>query len=261
MSDREFERPGSVARPAPDHWPYHVPTPPEPPPNAIHAREKPPRKPESSPRRGTRLVVAVVLGVVAGMILGAVWVSGTVREPTEPPPVEITLATFPRALLGADRTDIPLREAGFGPTVERLDRDFAEQLAAYRFAYGGDGATLQYGRLLNLTIVNGILPPPLPRDGAVDFSGRARLTRRLVSLRGGDVSCTFEPEPAVIQETGMEGLGDLLSDGRTDCVLTDPLRNLSLRIENPVEARGADALDTAISFRDELRRLHDSLVG
>ncbi|RMB61610.1 hypothetical protein EAX62_02975 [Tessaracoccus antarcticus] len=207
------------------------------------------------------MVVSVTLGVVAGMMLGGVWVSGVVREPDVPPPIPILQDTFPRELMGAQRTDMQLREAGFGPTVERLDREFAEQLAAYRFAYGGDGATLQYGRLLSLTIVNGILPPPLPRDGAVDFNGRARLSSRLVSLRSGNVSCTFEPEPVVVPETGLESLGDLSSDGRTDCVLVHAERNLSLRIANPAVARGADASDTAISFRDELQRILDGLIG
>lgn len=205
--------------------------------------------------------MAVTVGVLAGAIAGGIWGVTASRAPPEPQPVPITLDTFPRELLGASRNDLALRDAGFGPTVERLDAEFEEQLAGFRFAHGGAGATFGYGRSLNLTVVNGVLPPPLPRDSAVNRDGRVTQTRRLVSLRTDDVSCTFEPKPVFNRQTGLEEPGDLTSDGLTDCVLVDPVRNLSLRLSQDEVPRGADAIDTSDVFRGELERLHRSLVG
>ncbi len=261
MSDRGFERPGSPARPVPEHWPYHSPTPAEQSAGLVLdvASESDPKH-SGPPSRRIRLLTAAAIGIIVGAALGAVWVSGTVREPAVPPPIPITVDTFPRELLGAQRNDIPLRRAGFGPTLERLDSEFQEQLSAFRFAYGGDGATFGYGRLLTLTIVNGILPPNLPRDGAVAWNGRASQTRRMISLRTTTLSCTFEPKPVSDPESGIDLLGDFTSDGRTDCVLVDASRDLSLRITHVQVAKGEDAFDSATSFRDELQRIHAGLV-
>lgn len=260
MSDRGFERPGDLARPAPEHWPYHTPTPEEPTPNAapnISVATQPP----GPPTRRLRLLVAGAIGVLAGVALGGVWVSGIVREPAAPAPTPITVETFPRQLLGTPRNDITLRDAGFRPTIERLDSEFQEQLSAFRFAHGGDGATLGYGRLMTLTIVNGVLSPTLPREGSVGGDGRPPQSRRLVSLRTAETSCTFEPKTIVDGKTGLADLGGLNSDGRTDCVLVDSQRNLSLRIAHVEVARDVDALDSATSFRDELQTIHQQILG
>lgn len=260
MSDRGFQRPGSETRPQPEHWPYHAPSPearsPEVPDvtaEAVDAHSGP-------PSRRMRLLAAATAGVIVGAALGAVWVSGVVREPASPPPIPITLNTFPRELLGSSRNDVLLRGAGFEPTLERLDSEFDEQRDAFRFAYGGEGASFGYGRLLTLTIVNGILAPSLPRDGAVNWSGRASQTRRIISLRTDDVSCTFEPKPVANEDRGVDELGDLRSDGRTDCVLVDAERDLSLRISHVQVAQGQDALVSATRFRAELERIHAGLV-
>ena len=205
-------------------------------------------------------MVAGGIGVLAGVALGGVWVSGIVREPAPPTPIAITVETFPRELLGTPRNDITLRDAGFGPTVQRLDDEFQEQLSAFRFAHGGDGATLRYGRLMSLTIVNGVLSPTLPRQGAVGGDGRPPQSRRIVSLRTADTSCTFEPKVTVDVGARLADLGGLDSDGRTDCVLVDSQRNLSLRIAHTEVARGVDALDSAAAFRDELQRIHQQLL-
>lgn len=261
MSDKGFERPGSETHPPPEHWPYHAPTPDRRPPwSTPETGTSPVRQHVGPPSRRLRLLTAAVIGVLLGAALGAVWVSGMVREPTAQPPIPITMNTFPRELLGASRNDMQLRGAGFEPTLERLDSEFEEQRAAFRFAYGGDGASFGYGRLLTLTIVNGILTPNLPRDGAVDWNGRASQTRRMISLRTADVSCTFEPKPVNNPDLGVDELGDLTSAGRTDCVLVDAPRDLSLRIEHVQVAQGQDAFDTATQFRDELERIHALLV-
>lgn len=91
--------------------------------------------------------------------------------------------------------------------------------------------------------------------------GRVTQTRRLVSLRTDDVSCTFEPKPVFNRQTGLEEPGDLSSDGLTDCVLVDHAHNLSLRLAQDEVPRGTDAIDTSDTFRRELERLHRSLVG
>lgn len=261
MSDTGFERPGSHPHPPPEHWPYHVPTPEDAEPETFPGVTDEPAEAHSGPpSRRLRLLAAAAVGVIVGAALGAVWVSGVVREPPTPAPIPITINTFPRELLGASRNDILLRGAGFEPTLERLDAEFDEQRAAFRFAYGGDGASFGYGRLLTLTIVNGILSPSLPREGRIDRDGSSTQTRRIISLRRENVSCTFEPKPVANPELGVDDLGDLTSDGRTDCVLVDAERNLSLRIAHVQVAQGQDAFDSATEFHDELERIHASLI-
>ncbi|MDO5734838.1 MAG: hypothetical protein Q4P15_00020 [Propionibacteriaceae bacterium] len=261
MGDKEFERPGTPPHPAPGNWPYQAP-PPEEPPQAIFPEldDEPPDAVPPPPRRGAKLLVVLVLGAVVGAVLGGVWVAG-LKQTSEPPAISITLNSFPRELLGKQRNDIELREAGFGPTVKRLDAEFEEQLASYRFAYGGDGAEFGYGRLLTLTIVNGILPPNLPRDGELDQNGRASRTRRLISLRTSEISCTFEPKPVVEPDSNVAQLGDLDSEGLTDCVLRDMGSNFSLRITQVRAMADGDAFSTSASFRDELQKLHGTLVN
>lgn len=262
MPGNEFERPGVDPRPAPDHWPYHVPTPDEPPTEVVFhdASTFEPVHGTTRPER-FRFLMALAVGVIAGAVAGGFWVAVALRPPPAPQPVPISLDTFPEELLGEKRNDISLRDGGFGPTVERLDAEFAEQLEDHRFAHGGDGATFGYGRLLELTVVNGLLSPALPRGSARNRDGKVTQTRRLISLRAGDVSCTFEPLPIRNPATALEEAGDLTSGGHTDCVLVDRERNLSLRLAQRHVERDADAIATSAAFRDELERLHTELAG
>ncbi len=265
MSDRQFERPGDAPRPTPENWPYHSPTP-EPFPQSALAADVPDNGQAPHPevdglrRPWFRLLVVGVISAMAGAVVGGLWVAQVMGEPPAAQPVPITPDTFPRKLFGVQRNDIKYREKGFPPAVERLDAEFQKQLAAHRFSYGGDGATFTYGLLFELSIVNGLLVPDLPRDGIVDQNGRATETRRMISLRSDEVSCTFEPAFVTRTESGIDELGDFRSSGRTDCVLVDTVFNLSLRIAHVRDARDIDAFDAASLFRDELQVLHAGLT-
>ncbi len=46
----------------------------------------------------------------------------------------------------------------------------------------------------------------------------------------------------------------------TDCVLIDTEHNLSLRLAGAIPLSTDDALTTAAAYRDELERIHDSLI-
>ncbi|MGV8845965.1 hypothetical protein [Tessaracoccus sp.] len=266
MSDRQFERPGVPPRLKPTNWPYHPPTPEAPPQSWLEA-DAPESGAAADPgadelrRRWFRLLVVAVLSAMLGAVVGGVWVAQMLDTPPQPEPVPITLDAFPRELFGAQRNDIKYREKGYPPTVERLDTEFQKQLAAHRFSYGGDGATLNYGLLFELSIVNGLLAPDPPRDGIVDQNGRATERRRLLLLHSGEMSCTFEPEFVTNTKSGIDELGDFMSDGRTTCVMVDTVRHLSLRIAHVRDARDVDAFDAATSFRDELLILHANLTG
>ncbi len=266
MSGSDFERPGAAVRPEPVEWPYHAPTPEDEPGAPFDDME--PLEADvvveteggSQPRRVRPWVVALVAGTV-GALVGGVVMTATIRPEPGAPSVTVTLDTFPREFMGSERNDIQLREAGFGPTVERLNDEFEEQLAAHRFAHGGRGATFGYGRLIDLTIVDGILAPGVPRDGAMDLGGRVRETRRMISLDTSTVSCTFEPQPVINTSLGMEEFGDLSGIGRTECVLVDPDRTLSLRVAHNPRVRGSTAPGAAAEFSDALRDLHEQLVS
>ncbi len=262
MSNQGFERPGGLPHPEPTTWPYTTPAS-EPSSGGADQSTASPvevtimqQGSGRSGRLGTALLAAVL-----GALLGGIVVAGVLRTETAPEPIPITLETFPDELLGADRNDLELRDAGFGPTVERMDAEFEEQLAAFRFAHGGDGATLGYGWLISLTIVDGIIAPSLPREGEVNGAGRAQETRRLVSLKSSTTSCIFEPRPVFNLARGMDDVGDFQGDGRTECVLVDRERNLSLRLVQNKWARDSDAFETATLFRDELERLHAQLIA
>jgi len=205
-------------------------------------------------------VVALVVGVVGALGGGSFVVVMMQPEPSAAR-IPITLDTFPRNFMGFQRNDLELREAGFGPTVERLDDEFEEQLAAFRFAHGGRGATFGYGRLVTLTVVDGILAPDVPREGEMDSRGLVRETRRFVSLDTSTVSCTFEPEPVPNANLGMEDFGEFSGIGRSECVLVDEERNLSLRVAHNPRVRGATALEAASTFSDALEALHAQLIA
>ncbi|MGO1487502.1 MAG: hypothetical protein ACTHWA_02970 [Arachnia sp.] len=204
--------------------------------------------------------VLVLVAALAGALTGGLLVAWLLQPPPAPSPIAVTLDTFPEEFMGAARNDLALRRAGFGPTVDRLNKEFEEQLEAFRFAHGGRGATFGYGRLVNLTIVDGMLAPGVPREGQMDFGGRVSETRRFISLDSSTVSCTFEPQPVPNASLGMEDFGDLSGVGRSECVLVDRGRNLSLRVAHSPLVRGSSAADAASSFSEALKGLHAQLV-
>lgn len=258
MSDELFEPPGGSQRPDPAGWIYDVPSPEEQTPTTelTETMEAGP----AGPRRNSPIATGVVFALL-GALMGAGIVGFVTRTGPEPQPVPITVDTFPREVLGVERNDLELRRAGFGPTIARLDAEFEAQLAAFRFSYEGDGATFGYGWLIDLTVVNGILASEVPREGELDMGGKARQPRRLVSLQTGTTSCTFEPRPSFSPSSGVDDLGDFSSFGRTQCVLRDRERNLSLRLNHNGWARNSNAFETAREFRDELERLHAQLLS
>ncbi len=205
-------------------------------------------------------VVALVATVI-GALLGGGVIALLMQPEPDAPSVPISLDTFPQQFMGSERNDLALRDAGFGPTVERLDKEFEDQLAAFQFAYGGRGATFGYGPRYALTIVDGILTPRVPREGELDLAGRVRETRRIISLRTSQVSCTFEPQPVLDPDRGMEEFGEFSDIGHTDCVLADRDRNLSLRLAHSPTTRGADSIETASTFSSALTNLHAQLTG
>lgn len=170
-------------------------------------------------------------------------------------PVPITVDSFPRELLGLTR-----------PDVGWSDAEFADQHAGHRFAHGGDGASLSYGGLYTLTIVNGRLTPTVPTSGD-RAAGRAPV---VVSLRSSRTSCVsqqsileFTPAETVLapRAASAAGAGGGFSTSRgqvwTECVLEDAGRNIALRLVGP-GPRGS-VLVTAPQFRDELERIHDDI--
>ena len=265
MSDHDFERPGAAEHPPLTGWPYHAPTPEAAPVDArrdaepaetvaVETTDEGRRRPRPRP-----WVIALVGGVV-GSLLGGVLVGMMMQPEPDAAAIPISLDTFPKEFMGSERNDLELRKAGFGPTVDRLDREFEEQLAAFRFAHGGRGATFGYGRLVTLTIVDGILSPGVPRVGEMDLGGRVRETRRFVSLDTASVSCTFEPQPVPNANLGMEDFGELSGVGRSECVLLDLERNLSLRAAHDPRVRGTTAPEAASAFSEALEDLHAQLI-
>ena len=83
----------------------------------------------------------------------------------------------------------------------------------------------------------------------------------MVSLRSTMTSCTFEPQPTRDLARGMDLLGDFTSEGRTECVLVDRERNLSLALRHTTLTRNGDAFEAAASFRDALESLHTQLTS
>ncbi len=266
MSDHDFERPGAVVHADPAEWPYHVPPPEAPPPAQLRDEQSEDTVVVTTnaavrrPRALGALQMVMVAGAV-GALLGGIVMAAVMQPEPEAVSIPITLDTFPRTFMGADRNDLNLRDAGFGPTVERLDREFTKQLESFRFAYGGRGAVFGYGRLITLTIVDGILTPGVPREGQLDLTGRVRETRRLVSLNTPLVSCTFEPQPNLDPDRGIEELGMFSTIGHTECVLVDRARNLSLRLADNPAVEGSDSVESASAFSTELEGLHAQLIG
>lgn len=201
-------------------------------------------------------VTALVAGLAGGAIL---------LDAPAPPPIAITVDTFPREVLLKERDDIPWRDEGSKMAIERLDAQFEDQLAGYRQAYGGDGATLAY-KGFSLTIVNGRLAATVPSQPDPSSEDAAWV----VSLRSGDTLCVsqdppVEPPPIELSDVLVDQSKDVfywLERGRTDatteCVLVDEDRNISLRLVG--QGWRKRTVQSAEALRDELVALHASLV-
>lgn len=206
-------------------------------------------------------VVIAVVALVAGLAGGAFFL-----DVPAPPPIDITIDSFPREVLLKERDDIPWRDEGSKVAIERLNAQFEDQLAGFRQAYGGEGATLAY-QGFSLTIVNGRLAATVPSqpDASSEDVGW------VVSLRSADTLCVsqdppVEPPPIELSDV----LGDQSKDvfywlerGRTDatteCVLVDEDRNISLRLVG--QGWRQRTAQSAEALRDELVALHDTLVN
>lgn len=264
MTDDPFQRPGSSPEPRAESWPYHSPRPftsPLPDDDPSTAAEEPSpvehdatsaRAPAAGRRRGMWALVAVgVAGVVVGGtvagILAALWFSG-------PAPVSITVDAFPEYVLGIPREDMAARSTGDAEALRQFDAAFAEAMPRFRFVHGGDGATVAYGTSYTLTIVDGRQALPLPSG----IEGGARQTTPvLVSLDSSEVSCVFQPVVGLYDSAVLGSPADLTAKGRTDCVLNDRDRNLSLRLTGLVPG---DATRTSAEFSQILENTHRSLT-
>lgn len=220
--------------------------------------------------RGARLRTVVTVGS-AGLLVGVVVglaVSAAVIEQPQLPPVDITLDAFPREVLGEERDDLQWRDAWSKPIMEKLDAEFRDQVEGYRFAYGGEGATLTYGsEEFVLTVVNGQIATAVPNAG----SDQSDSTPTVVSLDSEQTSCVSEDPPR--DQTSALDLAQILEDdskdvffwldegqvrARTECVLFDTTRNLSLHLTG--SGRVERKLQTASILRDELVAIHANLI-
>lgn len=217
--------------------------------------------PEEGPKRGRLdLAIAATLGIAVG-VAGTVIALNAGNGSGDSLP--ITPEIFPREVLGLLRDDLLPRDLDDTEAVGRLDANFARQVEGFRFAYGGDGAAMFYsvgGSGVEYTILNGILPPSLPSTGSAP-AGSAGLPV-VVSYSSTDVVCTLQSTVVTLDaETGLPSETDLASTpGWTSCVLTDGVRNLSLRLtELGVQRR--DAARSAERMGEELRRLYEDLTS
>lgn len=191
----------------------------------------------------------------AGLLVGGVAVgalSASFLADTEPIPV--TLEMFPADLAGLEREDIEARETGDTEAVMAFNTGFAEQRDSFLFAHGGEGAAVGYGQRFTLTIVNGPLPLPLPDRGG---GGLGNGPPTLISFESGTVSCTFQPEVSLYDSAVLDAPADLSAQGRTQCLLHDAERNLSVGIRGRIP-EGATSGST--DFPIALRRVHDELI-
>lgn len=207
----------------------------------------------------------VALGVGAMALLTGFTVGAVAIDRPDPPAFPLTVQTFPRELLGKLRNDIEWREGRSEAVTKRLDTNFEDQLKAYEFAYGGEGAKLSYGNFYHLTILNGRLTTMVPTADVSDWEDPI-----VVSLKSTTTNCvssqppavepyeaSLDPDPLITDEDGniIHQIRDL---AWTDCVLHDKARNLSLRIEGSWDSD--DILASAGTIRDELERIHADLT-
>lgn len=214
--------------------------------------------PEEPPRRGREIALAAAVGIAVG-VAGTVFALNAGNGNGDP--LEITPETFPREVMNLLRDDLLPRDLQDTEAVARLDEQFAQQVEGYRFAYGGDGASMYYsvgGSGVEYTIVNGILPPSLPSSGP----GDGTLAPVLVSHESDQVVCTVQRGGITLDaETGMPVETDLDSvSGWTSCILTDDARTLSLRLTE-VGVQRKNPVASAEQLSRELERLHDDLTS
>lgn len=216
--------------------------------------------PEEPPTRGRLdLALAAALGIVVGVV-GTVFALDAGNGSEEP--LEITPATFPREVMNLLRDDLSARDLNDVEAVARLDEQFAQQLASFRFSYGGEGATMHYavgGSGFDYTILNGILSPPLPNSDLPDNGSLGDAV--VVSHVSDDVVCTIRTTGADRGWGTSRPRSDLRSAaGWSSCVLTDDERTLSLRLTE-VGMHRHDAVRSAVRMAAELRRLHEDLTS
>lgn len=257
MSDESFRRPGS--EPMPDLpssnardavWQPGTEQIIEEAAPAHRDEQRPPVQGHRGPGMRNSAVIGLA-GLLIGLVIGAIFL-----DPPSAGPLAITRDTFPREVFGQQRDGYSI------PIVEGLDAQLQDQVEGYRFAYGGDGARFFYGKYA-LTIVNGRLSTVVPvgRDAA---SGE---TPWVVSLSSGQTLCVSQNPPA--KEPPRRDLSDILADNskdvfswldesrtqsRTECVLYDERRNLSLRLEG--SGWRENTQQTAGLLRDELVAIH-----
>ncbi|GAB3812667.1 hypothetical protein GCM10028820_06090 [Tessaracoccus terricola] len=260
MSDEPFQRPGShpggtdVRLRTSSVW--DQPDDDAPPLLELGDPQAPPEEP---PRRGR---VDVALAAAAGIALGVAGTGFALNAGNGTgDPLEITPDTFPREVMNLLRDDLLPRDLQDAEAITRLDEHFAQQVESYRFAYGGEGASMYYsvgGSGVEYTIVNGILPPSLPSSGP----GDGTLAPVLVSHESDLVVCTVQRGGITVDaETGLPVETDLDSvTGWTSCILTDGPRNLSLRLTE-VGVQRNNAVASAEQLSTELERLHDDLTS
>ncbi|MDO5734836.1 MAG: hypothetical protein Q4P15_00010 [Propionibacteriaceae bacterium] len=266
MSDSPFQRPGSEPRSSQENREGTTAHPTEFNTVDLRAATPAPRESRSPQPRGTRRAGALAAAGLVGALAGGLGVAAFTVGPPRPDPLQLTVDQFPREVFGEEREDLQFRDTGSKAVIQRLDAAFQHQLTAHRFAYGGDGAEFRYGHLMALTIVNGRLAPAVPvAGGGVDWEATT-----VVSLQSGDTSCVAEP-PEVhgdrppIEITLEPGTGTVEmyeNDNMvwTDCVLVDTVNNLSLRLSGRLPLEVGDVINASRLNRDELRRIHATLI-
>lgn len=215
--------------------------------------------PEEPPRSGRRdLALAAALGIVVGVVgtAFALTAGDVARDP-----VPITPETFPREVMGMRRTDLMARDMDNTEVIARVEEHFEQQLEAYRFAHGADGASMYYvvgGSGVEYTIVNAILAPPLP--STLQTARSAVEVPVLVSYESDDVVCVVWSDTLSFDASTGEPvpIDPDIASGISSCLLADETRNLSLRLTE-VGVQRHDVVRGAERMADELRRLHEDL--
>lgn len=232
-------------------WPYDPPEP-EKTSYPTLAVELPPLREAPSTRSARAIVVAGVVGVLIGGL--ATWLLASALV-SDPEPLPITQRVFPEVVLGLEREDLAARDAGDTGTAEQLTTGFAQQVANFSFAHGGEGAMMAYGGRFTLTIINASQALPVPTEGRPDAVTDSPI---LISLDSDEVSCVFQPQLGLYESAVLDAPADLTASGETICVLNDAKRNLSLRLASGVPG---DANRTATDFDRALRRIHADLTS
>lgn len=217
--------------------------------------QRPPVQGHRGPRMRNSAVIGLA-GLLIGLIIGAIFIDRPSAKP-----LTITRDTFPREVFGQQRDGYST------PIVEGLDAQLQDQTEGYRFAYGGDGARFFYGKYA-VTIVNGRMSTVLP----IESDAASGETPWVASLKSGQTSCVSQNPPP--KRPPQLELSDILADNskdvfswldesrtqaRTECVLYDDSRNLSIRLEG--SGWVDNTLQTAGLFRDELVDIHARLTN